>query len=402
MDKHYLGIDVLTAARQRIAKVFADFPRVYASFSGGKDSSAMLHLIAEEARRSNRKFGCLFIDWEAQFKLTISHVEELIDKYADVIEPHWVTAQLKTTNACSMHEPEWICWDEDKRDFWVRQKPSRPAICESDLPFYKRGMTFEEFCPAFGNWYSQGKLCAAFIGIRTQESLNRWRSITRKKTTYEGNQWTTWMTKTLYNAYPIYDWTTEDIWRANAKFGWEYNRLYDRMYQAGLSIHQMRICEPYGDEQRKGLWLYHLIEPETWSKVVNRVAGTTSASLYAAESGNILGNRKIFLPQGHTWSSYARFILDSMPSKTAEHYRCKIHRYIAYCINHYGMADGIPEEQPGDTGGKDIPSWRRVCRCLLKNDYWCKSLSFSPTQTETYQRYLKNMKSKRSTWDLIG
>ena len=46
MAKKYLGIDVLTAARQRISKVFDDFPRIYVSFSGGKDSSVMLHLVA--------------------------------------------------------------------------------------------------------------------------------------------------------------------------------------------------------------------------------------------------------------------------------------------------------------------------------------------------------------------
>jgi predicted phosphoadenosine phosphosulfate sulfurtransferase len=27
----------------------------------------------------------------------------------------------------------------------------------------------------------------------------------------------------------------------------------------------MRICEPFGPEQRQGLWLYHVIEPERWA-----------------------------------------------------------------------------------------------------------------------------------------
>ena len=33
------------------------------------------------------------------------------------------------------------------------------------------------------------------------------------------------------------------------------------MAMAGLTVHQMRICQPYGDDQRRGLWLFHLIEP---------------------------------------------------------------------------------------------------------------------------------------------
>ena len=77
--------------------------------------------------------------------------------------------------------------------------------------------------------------------------------------------------KSLWNVYPIYDWKTEDIWIYHAKTNKLYNHLYDRMHQAGLSIHQQRICQPYGDDQRKGLWLFHIIEPETWSRIVARV-----------------------------------------------------------------------------------------------------------------------------------
>ncbi|EAA2780639.1 phosphoadenosine phosphosulfate reductase, partial [Salmonella enterica] len=41
-----LGTDVLTAARQRIADTFDQFKRICLSFSGGKDSTVMLHLVA--------------------------------------------------------------------------------------------------------------------------------------------------------------------------------------------------------------------------------------------------------------------------------------------------------------------------------------------------------------------
>jgi asparagine synthetase B (glutamine-hydrolysing) len=57
MHKRMLGKNVLDAARERVARVFDDFPRVLVSFSGGKDSSVMTHLVAEEAIRRGRKFG---------------------------------------------------------------------------------------------------------------------------------------------------------------------------------------------------------------------------------------------------------------------------------------------------------------------------------------------------------
>ena len=400
MAKRMLGINVLQAAQQRIAHVFATFPRIYASFSGGKDSSVMVHLVAEEARRTGRKFGLLFVDLEAQYKLTIDHVREVYTEYADCIEPYWSALPIKLRNAVSQYDPRWLCWEPEKQADWVRSRDSL-SIGEppADWSWFRPGMEFEEFTPAFGHWYAQGQLCAAFVGIRTQESLNRWRSLTRKKSTFEGHQWTTWLSQTLYNCYPIYDWQTEDIWRANSKFGWSYNKLYDRMHQAGLTIHQQRICQPYGDDQRKGLWLFHLIEPETWGRVVARVNGANSGALYCQEKGNINGTIKVSKPEGHTWQSFAMLLLESMPTKTQDHFRDKIAVYLKW-YEVRGYKGGIPDEGPAND--KDKPSWTRICKALLRNDYWCKGLSFTQTKSESYERYKKLMKRRREQWNLIG
>src|SRR5205807_5907751 len=119
--KRYLGVDVLTAAKRRINRVFSDFPRVYVSFSGGKDSGVMLELAANEARRRGRRIGILFVDLEAQYTLTINYVQEMLDRHADVIDPHWVALPLNLRNAVSQFEPQWMCWDPDREDDWVRR-----------------------------------------------------------------------------------------------------------------------------------------------------------------------------------------------------------------------------------------------------------------------------------------
>lgn len=397
--KRGLGISVLEAARQRIAWTFDTFPRIYLSFSGGKDSTVMLHLVLEEAQRRGQRIGGLFVDWEAQFQLTISHVETCFEKYAEYIEPYWIALPLRTTNATSMIEPEWTCWEPGKGDRWVRPLPRQAISDPAALPCYTLNMTFEEFVPAFGHWYAQEQLTACFVGIRTGESLNRWRTIAGHGTKFEGRAWTNYQSQSLWNVYPLYDWKTADVWTFHARYPeLPYNQLYELMHKAGLTPHQMRICEPYGDEQRRGLWLYHVIEPETWGRVVARVAGANSGALYAQESGNILGNLKVTKPEGHTWQSFAMLLLDTMPPATAEHYRNKIAVWLYwYQERNIEVEDSID----GDTGAKDKPSWRRVCKMLLRNDYWGKTLCFSPTKSASYERYQKIMRRRRERWGIF-
>jgi predicted phosphoadenosine phosphosulfate sulfurtransferase len=396
--KHGLGIDVLSAARQRIAETFDDFPRIYVSFSGGKDSSVMLHLVMDEAIKRGRKVGVLLVDLEAQYKLTIQHIDEMYRLYAEHIIPYWVALPIHLRNAVSQFEPQWVCWQPGREADWVRQPHPGSITDESHFPFFRHAMEFEEFVPEFGHWFAQDKLCACFVGIRTDESLNRWRTLAREKSSFEGRPYTTWMSRTLYNVYPIYDWRTEDIWTYVGKFRKPYNRLYDRMHQAGLTIHQARICQPYGDDQRKGLWLFQIIEPDTWSRVVARVNGANQGALYVHESGNILGQIKISKPAGHSWQSFAELILASMPAATREHYENKIAVYLKWYADR-GYPHGIPDA--GSQTDRTAPNWTRVCKALLRNDYWCKGLSFSQNKTTAYQRYLKIMKNRRQQWGLI-
>lgn len=400
MAKQYdLTRNVLDAAIQRIAKVFDDFSRIYVSFSAGKDSSVMLHLVMAEAQRRNRKVGVLLVDLEGQYKLTIDFALSMFQAYAQWIEPYWVCLPLNLRNAVSQFEPQWMCWEPGREANWIRQPPEIAITDESYFQFFHRRMEFEEFTPAFGKWYAQDKLCACFVGIRTDESLNRYRTIAAgKKQTYESLHWTTWCGDGLYNAYPIYDWTTEDIWTFNGKFHAPYNRLYDRMHQAGLTLSQQRICQPYGDDQRKGLWLFHIIEPETWARIVTRVNGANQGALYAQESGNILGRIKITKPNGITWQEYAERMLASMPPMTAENYKNKIAVFLKWYEDR-GYPNGIPDE--GSATSKNEPSWTRICKALLRNDYWCKGLSFSQHKTEAFKKYQALMKRRRQEWGLM-
>jgi predicted phosphoadenosine phosphosulfate sulfurtransferase len=389
MPKKYIQNDVLTASRERIRKTFDTVERIYVAFSGGKDSSVMFHLVMEEAIRRNQKVGVMFIDFEAQYAATIEHVKEMFAMYAEHIDRHWICIPMLLRNAVTNYEPRWMCWDPDKEDIWLRHKPSGVKT-EKDYPFALPGMEFEEFIVLFGQWYGQGKKTAGFIGIRAQESLHRYCAIAtweKRDLMLKGWRWTTKIVGQVYNVYPIYDWLTEDIWRFHAKYPDKpHNKIYDLMHMAGVKLSQQRLCQPFGDDQRRGLWLYHILEPQTWSRLVGRVNGANSGALYIEESGNINGYNKITKPDNHTWRSFCNLLLRTMPQKTRNHY---IQRFKKFIIgwNRRGYKT-IPQEAPPELEAKCwAPSWRRMCKTLLRNDYWCKGLGFAQPKSDAYEKF---------------
>lgn len=395
--KQFRDKNVLTAARERIVNTFDNVERVFVAFSGGKDSSVLLHLVMEEAIKRDKVVAVMFIDFEAQYTETIRHIHEMFDLYKDNIEPHWICMPMLLRNAVTNYEPQWVCWDEDNKPLWVREKPEG-CKTEKDYPFALPKMEFEEFVILFAKWYGQGKKTGAFIGIRAQESLHRYCAIaTWEKKNLMLNEWR-WTTKIVdqsYNIYPIYDWLADDIWRYHSKYKDKpHNEIYDKMQMAGVKLSQQRLCQPYGDDQRRGLWLYHILEPKTWSKLIARVNGVNSGTLYIQESGNMTGYNKISKPPNHTWKSFCNLLLQTMPKKTRDHYTIRFKKFI-FGWNNRGYKS-IPEEAPPELESKCwAPSWRRMCKVLLRNDYWCKGLGQTQPKSEAYKKYKEIMKKKK-------
>jgi predicted phosphoadenosine phosphosulfate sulfurtransferase len=172
------------------------------------------------------------------------------------------------------------------------------------------------------------------------------------------------------------------------------------MYKTGYPLSEMRICQPYGEEQRDNLDLFARIEPETWARISERVYGCNFAKIYKGK--NVLKG-KIKKPLDITWEGWTRLILNSMPPYLREHYLRRInvflrwwrkelysdieHVYsIEYAPNEVIDKDGlyqvnIPDEKVGDTE-KLCPSWRRIAKVLVKGDYLCKNLTFQANKNE--------------------
>lgn len=188
----------------------------------------------------------------------------------------------------------------------------------------------------------------------------------------------------VWNFYPLYDWRTEDDWIAVAKFNLHFNRIYELMYKNGLSIYEQRLCQPYGDDQRKGLDQFKVLEPETWEKVLNRVEGVNFGNIYCRTS--LLGNIKSEKPDGMTWEQYAVFLLESIgmyAPEVRDHYHTKICTFLKWYEKEGISVEDIPDEADKKLeSAKKAASWRRIARAIEKNDFWMSRLSFSETKSD--------------------
>ena len=394
MPKIYLEKNVLEAARERLEIIFENFENVYFSVSGGKDSSVMVQLANEIAKKMNKKFDVLFIDLEAQYRYTVEHVEEL-KQLSQIRDFYHIALPLALRNAISVLQPKWICWEEESKHLWVRNMPD-DSINIHNCPFqwFKKGEEFEEFILQFAEWYSQkynGQV-ACGIGIRTDESLNRFRTIAfqDKKVTYKGYKWTTKLKIgerhiNVYNFYPIYDWAAEDIWGAVSQLDLKFNYIYEMMYKNGVSIYEQRLCQPYGDDQKNGLDQFKALEYDTWTKVLNRVNGVNFGNIYCKTTA--LGNIKSCKPDSMSWQQYTVFLLESIGIYNRDlmmHYYRKIKKFMLWHKNKYGVEfENIPDEAECKLESqKKVISWRRIARAVEKNDFYLKKLSFAQTKND--------------------
>lgn len=421
-EKIYLQKNVYEAAQERLAYIFGEFEHIYVSFSGGKDSGLLLNLILRYMREHGitRKIGLFHQDFEAQYEKTTEYVARTFEDNLAYIEPFWVCLPMGSKTNLSNYDIFWYPWDNEKQEIWVRPMPSYQYVINIDnnpFDFYQYKMLQEDVYNQFGRWfknYRGGGKTVGLLGLRTDESLNRYNAIINKRYDYKGIKWITQGHKDVWTASPIYDWAVQDVWVANGKFGFDYNRLYDLFYKAGQSVDQMRVASPFNEWAAQSLNLYRVIEPKTWSKLVGRINGANFGAIYG--NTKAMGYREIALPEGHTWKSYAEFLLATLSPKIRNMYLEKFQTSLVFWAKTGGgFADEVIKEiencgyrirrngvsnyskdsktrivfegdVPDDTDNVhstiDIPSWKRMCFCILKNDHLCRFMGFGPTKEQ--------------------
>ncbi len=437
MIKEYTDQNVYEALQERLKFIFEEFENIFVSFSGGKDSGLLLNLTLDFQQKyyPHKKIGVFHQDFEAQYTVTTQYVERTFRSLEGKAELYWVCLPMATRTAVSSYQMYWYPWDDTKENIWVRPRPEHPYVItleQNPITTYRYKMHQEDLAKQFSRWYrlshGNGKT-VCLLGLRADESLHRYSGIVHKKYGYEGRCFVTKQFKDVWTASPLYDWSESDVWHANALFGYDYNKLYDLYYKAGLKPSQMRVASPFNDYAKDSLNLYRIIDPEIWAKLVGRVRGANFASIYGKTKA--MGYRTLTLPEGHTWESYTKFLLMTLPPRVRDNYVKKFKTSIrfwqttgggleenvirelqarGYRIRRNGISNytvskcarvifegDIPDHTDDIKSTKDIPSWKRMCYCILKNDHNCRFMGFGLTKEQ-----LRNIKILKEKYQKVG
>ena len=429
--KYNSNLNVYDASVERVEFIFKNFEKIYLSFSGGKDSGVMLNLVVDYMKANNitDKIGVMIMDNEANYNHSLDFMHRIIQDNIEYLDVYWCCLPITLPCTVSSYATDWQCWGVEDEANWVKPMPKNDYIVNinnHNMPFFRENMGYDEFWDKFGDWYAQGERCACLIGIRTDESLNRYRAIMNdKKGMIDGLCWTKKNTKFVYNCYPIYDWRTDDVWIANLKFDWDYNKLYDIFYRAGLTVAQMRVASPFMSEAKSSLNLYRVIDPEIWSRLCARVSGANFMATY----GKQISYNSFKLPEGHTWKSFTKFLIDTLPEEVGENFKKRFAQSIKYWWRvGRGLSDDLIKDLvknkidfklgektkhgrkdktcvrmiPPDhldmlrCHNSDVTSWKRFALTILKNDHTCKYLGLAPTieqavRQKAIQKKYKNL-----------
>jgi len=303
--KVYLHKNVLQAAQERIAWLFDRYSTIVVSVSGGKDSTVTFELAWRHAREIGRDVHVFFLDQEVEYASTIEVIKNIYDRPNVIC--HWWQTPFKTTNATSYSDPLLHVWEPGVE--WMRAKDPRsfqeplpiPRLAENRATFYHVVEHAERM------W---GEDAAILIGLRSEESLNRYGAVTRNPAIPDV-KWSSKSTGKAVKFYPIYDWTFEDIWTYIGNEKVTYNRAYDWMYVKGFRIPEMRVSHLIHEKAFRCLPTLHEFEPDTYERLIRRIAGIHVAARYADES-LIFDSKK--LPQAFSnWLDYRDFLLSTLP-----------------------------------------------------------------------------------------
>ena len=361
--KQYIdGKTVTEAAEERIRHCYDRFDEIVVSFSGGKDSTAVLNMVIKVATELDRlPVRVDFFDEEVITPDTYEYVNRV--RQRPEVDMNWYCLPFKHAHGCSLRKKEWKTFDPKDEDKWVRPMPDW-AI--SEHPRFKLGMSFQDFGEV--KYPEELGMVCVLTGIRTDESINRLRSIVnnRSNLSQKGESWITLRAKSgnTYFATPIYDWSSHDVWILVREWGLDYNKTYDKYNMTELEgqLAVQRISQAFGEQPIRKLWTWKVMYPEMWDAMLRRLPGVATAYRYA--NTELFGVGTADKPEKLSWQEYTNVVIGYDADVKA---RNAVRKSINGLLRSHARKtdDPVPEESPHPLSGL---SWRGLCQLAMRRE----------------------------------
>lgn len=273
----YASIDVVEAARRRIRNVFSNGCKVYLSFSGGKDSLCLAHLVLHEITTGAidpTRLTVVYVDEEGMYSDIIEIVHHWRKRFMTVSASfEWLCLEFKhfsCLNALTSDE-SFILWDRTRADAWIRTPPPFAIMWDGRLKVGQE--TYQQF---LARTHVDG---INIDGVRMAESYQRVKYMSRSMThrltpagqggISSGNR-----------ISPLYDWKDSDVWQYLLEQRVTIPMSYLYMWQIGVAKNRLRISQFFSVDTIGNLYGMSQFYPDLLDRVTRREENAYLAILY--------------------------------------------------------------------------------------------------------------------------
>lgn len=272
MAEYCTNRSVFDAALDRVRYCFDNFDEVIVNVSGGKDSTICLELAIMVAREKGKlPVKVMWLDQECEWQMTADYVNKVMRR--PEVKPYWYQFEFDFTNSLSNKNNFVRLWDKNAEKDWIRPK-SDISIKENPTKEHRFHKLIEELHYAMIE--PTTKRAVVLIGMRADESANRRKTIMYCHSKKREKPWIAKNDKMIKEAYPIFDWTFEDVWVALAKYKWDYNKIYDYFYRWGVPKKRMRVSAMIHETAYWQIEYLQELEPQTYDRFCKRVHGVNT------------------------------------------------------------------------------------------------------------------------------